>query len=147
MPVWALGLSCEPLAASGPPGFHTTARELQTRTFEGSGEKTPKERQKERNGGGGGKKKKRKILGLPTLRGPTMTHRNRLTKIGLAGIGLAKIGLAKVGLFRFKGREGGGEEGRGEWVKGRGEEGIKGGLTPLPPSSPSENPEAPLSTQ
>ena len=31
--VWTLWLSCETLAASGPPGLHTTARELQTRTF------------------------------------------------------------------------------------------------------------------
>ena len=27
MHVWSSGLSCEALAASGPPGFHTTARE------------------------------------------------------------------------------------------------------------------------
>ena len=34
MRVWALGLSCETPAASGPPGLHTTARELQTCTFQ-----------------------------------------------------------------------------------------------------------------
>ena len=37
VPIWALGLSCETPAASGPPGLHTTTRELQTRTIEGSG--------------------------------------------------------------------------------------------------------------
>ena len=34
MHVWALGLWCETPAASGPPGLHTTTRELQTCTFE-----------------------------------------------------------------------------------------------------------------
>ena len=34
MPVWALGLWCETPAASGPSGFHTTTRELQTCTLE-----------------------------------------------------------------------------------------------------------------
>ena len=33
----ALGLSCETPAASGPPGLHTTTRELQTYTFDGPG--------------------------------------------------------------------------------------------------------------
>ena len=33
--VWALGLSCEAPAVSGPPGLHKTTRELQTRTFDG----------------------------------------------------------------------------------------------------------------
>ena len=37
MLVWALGLSCETPAASGPPGLHTTTRELQTCTFERPG--------------------------------------------------------------------------------------------------------------
>ena len=58
--VWALGLSCEAPAASGPPGLHMTTREHQTCTFEGPGlqktppkfnEKTPKERGKERKFG------------------------------------------------------------------------------------------------
>ena len=53
--LWALGLSCEAPAASGPPGFHTKARELQTFTFESPGastpkfnERTPRVREKER---------------------------------------------------------------------------------------------------
>ena len=37
MHIWALGLSCETPAASGPPGLLTTARELQTCTFQGPG--------------------------------------------------------------------------------------------------------------
>ena len=36
-----LGLSCETPAAPKPPGFHTTARELQTRTYKGRPSKTP----------------------------------------------------------------------------------------------------------
>ena len=46
----ALGLSCETPTASGPPGLHTTARELQTCTFETPPkfhEKTPREGRKE----------------------------------------------------------------------------------------------------
>ena len=68
------------------PGFHTTARELQTCTFQAPGaskhhqnsaRRHPRERQKERNGGGRGKKK-RKFLGPPPfcappfLEGPTI---------------------------------------------------------------------------
>ena len=37
MHVWALGLSCETPAASGPPRLHMTTRELQTCTFERPG--------------------------------------------------------------------------------------------------------------
>ena len=33
MCTFGVGLWCETPAASGPPGFHTTARELQTCTF------------------------------------------------------------------------------------------------------------------
>ena len=60
-----------------PPGFHQTARELQTRTFEGpdlqkhhqnSTRRPPRERRKSENGGGRGKKK-REILG-PHSSGP-----------------------------------------------------------------------------
>ena len=75
----------DPLWFLVPPGFHTTARELQTCTFKGPGaskkppnfhEKTPREREKEpkwvRE-----REKKREILGLqplgpPTLRAPTL---------------------------------------------------------------------------
>ena len=58
--VWSSrAVVCEPLRPGlvGPPGFHTTARELQTCTFEGPGlqktppkfnEKTPREGRKER---------------------------------------------------------------------------------------------------
>ena len=53
--VWALGL-CETSAASGPPGFHTTTRELQTCTFDPSASHTtrkpredPQRETKERN--------------------------------------------------------------------------------------------------
>ena len=61
----------------GSPGFHMTARELQTCTFQGSGlqtppkfnEKTPRETQKEQNGGGKGKNKS-EILGGPAEGGP-----------------------------------------------------------------------------
>ena len=61
----------------GPPGFHTTAQELQTCTFQAPPlqtppkfhEKTPRQKQKERNGGGRGKKK-REILGPPPFRAP-----------------------------------------------------------------------------
>ena len=35
MHVWVLGLSCETPAALGPPGLHTTTRELFTYTFDG----------------------------------------------------------------------------------------------------------------
>ena len=63
----------------GPPGFHTTTRELQTCTCQGPAlqtppkfhEKTPRERQKERNWGRE-KEKKARNFGPPTLRGPTL---------------------------------------------------------------------------
>ena len=56
-------------AALGPPGLHTTARELQTCTFEGRGfqshhqfhETTPKRGRKNENSGGSGKKKNAKF--------------------------------------------------------------------------------------
>ena len=63
----------------GPPALDTTARELQTRTFERSGasetppkfhEKTPRERQKERKREREREKKKREILGPPPFGAP-----------------------------------------------------------------------------
>ena len=62
----------------GPPGFHTTARELQTCTFEGSGlhtppkfnEETHSERQKERNSEILGGLAEGPAEGCPTLGGP-----------------------------------------------------------------------------
>ena len=63
--VWALGLSCENPAASGPPGLHMTTRELQTCTFERTGasnttkiprKRPTKEGGKNKNCGGRGKK-------------------------------------------------------------------------------------------
>ena len=115
-------LWCETPAASGLPGVHTTTRELQTCTFEGSGasnttkfprEDTQRERQKKSEiSGGSGEKKKREILGPPTLRcsiflglgstlwGLTMTHTPD-PEMGWPKIGLAKTGLAEVGLFQM----------------------------------------------
>ena len=58
----------------GPPGFHTTARELQTCTFEGAGasktppkfhEKTPREREKKSENGCGRGEKRSEILDGP----------------------------------------------------------------------------------
>ena len=74
----ALGLSCETLAASGPPELHMTTEELRTCTFSGPGaskhhQKTtrrpPERDKKSENGGGRGKKKKERNVGLSTLRG------------------------------------------------------------------------------
>ena len=63
---------------SGPPGFHTTVRELQTRTFGGPGPsnttKIPREdtqrETKRAKMGAGEEKKKARNFGPPTLRGP-----------------------------------------------------------------------------
>ena len=65
----------KPRRPLGPPGFHTTARELQTCTFEGTGlqkhhqnstRRPPeRDREKERKWERKRKKKKREILGLP----------------------------------------------------------------------------------
>ena len=71
---------------AGPPGFHTTARELQTRTFDGPGpsktppkfhEKTPRETQKERNGDGRGELK-REMMGPH----PSAPHSSGLPRFG-----------------------------------------------------------------
>ena len=75
---WALGLSCETPAVFWPPGFHTTARELETCTYEALQtppkfhEKPPREREKRNKNCDGRGKKKREILGSPTLRGSTL---------------------------------------------------------------------------
>ena len=61
--VWALGLSCQAPSALRPPRFHTTARELQTSTFQDPGASNTT---KIRRG-----KKKARNFGPPTLRGPT----------------------------------------------------------------------------
>ena len=80
--VWALGLSCETPAA--PPdrvrrGSHTTARELQTCTFQGpcasNTTKIPRKRPKDRgkrikNCGGRGKKKSAKFWAPPPFGAP-----------------------------------------------------------------------------
>ena len=71
-------LACRVPATSGPPGLHTTTRELQTCTFQGPGtsnttkipRKDPKTEKKERKLWRESEKK-REILGPPTLRGPT----------------------------------------------------------------------------
>ena len=109
MHVWALGLSCETPAA--PPdraaGAHTTARELQTCTFERPGasnttkipRKRPKEREKRKKTVAGEGKKKREILGPhrsgPHSLGPHHDTKNIGQKIGLTKIGLAKIGFGQ----------------------------------------------------
>ena len=73
---WALGLSCEPPTVFGPPGFHTTARELETCTFEALQtppkfhEKPPREREKELKMWR--ERKKTRNFGPPTLRGSTL---------------------------------------------------------------------------
>ena len=80
--VWALGLSCETSAASGPPGLHTTARELQTRTFEFPGAsnttKIPREdsqRETKRAKMGAGEKKRAKFWAPhPSLSHPSGSH-------------------------------------------------------------------------
>ena len=127
MHVWALGLSCETPAASGPPGPHTTTRELQTRTFTGSGAsnttKIPRQdtqRDTKRAKSWRERKKKNAILGSPPFgapffggqsrfgqsRPPKFWPNSRLAKVGqicLAKVGLAKVGqicLAKVGLAK-----------------------------------------------
>ena len=70
----------------GPPGFHTTTRELQTCTFERPGasnttkipRKRPKEREEKMKNCGGRVKKKREILGPhhsgPHRSGPSGPH-------------------------------------------------------------------------
>ena len=107
---------CETPAASGPPGLHTTTRELQTCTFDSPGAsnttKIPRAdpRKTKRAKMGRERDKKVRHFGLPTLRGPTLrgphpsghtdcetTKTHMLAKNGLAKIGLAKIGLAKIG--------------------------------------------------
>ena len=72
------------LAPSGPPGFHTTARELQTCTFKGPGasnttkfprEDPQRERKRAKMGAGEGKKSAKfwaLRLRAPTLRAPTL---------------------------------------------------------------------------
>ena len=76
MHVWALGLSCETRAASGPPGLHTTTRELRTCTFDGPAlpnttkkprEPPPERETKRANMEREREKKKRNFLGPPTL--------------------------------------------------------------------------------
>ena len=76
------GLSCETLAVLGPPGLHTTAQELQTRTFEGRGfqshhqfhKTTSKRGRKNENSGARGKICE--ILAPTTLRGPDTSGPN-----------------------------------------------------------------------
>ena len=122
MPVWALGLSCETPAASGPPGRAPNVHIASPGAYQNSTRRHPERDRKSKNGGGRGKKKSAKILG-PHPSGPHHdTHQqnglanNGLAKIGLAKKGLAKIvqirmaktGLAKVGPFRRDGGRGSG---------------------------------------
>ena len=107
-----------------PPGFHTTAQELQMCTFQAPAlqtppkfhEKTPRKKQKERNGGGRGKKARNfgpSTLPGPTLRGPEVVvllcffhlmfsffflkKEGQKTETPI----LAKVGLSKVGHPNF----------------------------------------------
>ena len=67
-------------AASGPPGLHTTTRELQTCTFEGPGlqkhhqnsTRRPPEREEKNEFCGGRGTKKREIFGPPPFGAPTL---------------------------------------------------------------------------
>ena len=75
MHIWALGLSCEPPAALGPPGFHSTTEELQTCTFQAPAfkntTKIPLEGHPERHKKSEmvvGERKNREILGTPPFR-------------------------------------------------------------------------------
>ena len=91
-------------------GLHTTARQLQTCTFEGPGasnttkisrEHLSRERQKKRKCELERESNARNFGAPPFGAQPCMTHtrsRNGLAKIGQ--IRMAKTGLAKVGLFR-----------------------------------------------
>ena len=86
MHVWALGLTCETPAALGPSGLHTTARELQTCTFQGPGasnttknstRRHPERDTKKENCGGEGKKSAKfwaSHLSPPTLRALSGPH-------------------------------------------------------------------------
>ena len=104
MHIWALGLSCETPAASGPPGFHTTAQETQKRA------KLWRERGKKREIWGPHHPRVFVLLGFFSSccsvffffekEGHEIETRI-LAKVGqlrLAKVGLAKVGLAKVGL-------------------------------------------------
>ena len=104
MHVWALWLSCKTPPASGPPGLHTTARELQTRTFERPGAsnttKIPREdpQRESKINFRRDREKKARNFGPPTLRPPTFRaptpttntpppHQKKLAKCGLAKFG------------------------------------------------------------
>ena len=129
MHVCALGLSCETLAASGPPGLHTTTREPKRahltppalQTPPKFHEKTPRERQKDRTWGGEREKKTQNFwpphpsgpppFGAPTLLCPTFsgfwpptlrvrTDCETTETLILAKNGLAKNGLPKNGLAK-----------------------------------------------
>ena len=110
---------------TGPPGLHTTTRELQTRTFDRLGTsnttKIPRENPRERRKNeisGGREKKKREILGLPpfgphlsapsirapnpsgrTFSGLAPTPSGPPPKTKLAKCGLAKFGQQKMAKF------------------------------------------------
>ena len=108
MHVWALGLWCETPTASGPPGLHTTTRELQTGTFDGPGaskhhQKTTRRHtaRETKSENGGGRRKKAQNFGHPTLRGPIFSGfrpgqkwngQNLTNQIRMAKTGLVKVG-------------------------------------------------------
>ena len=101
-----LWLSCETPAASGPPGLHTTTRELKTYTFDGPGaskhhQKTtrrPPERQKDWKWSGRGKKSA-KFWAPPFAANceTTKTLIRAKTDWPKTDNGLAKNGLAQIG--------------------------------------------------
>ena len=113
-----LWLLCEPRAPK-PPGFHTTARELQTHTFQRSGlqkhhqnatTKTP-ERERRMNFVAGGGKKRAKFGAVQGKGGPAE---------GLSGGGVVRRkgcpaeGLSGGGVVRWWGFKGG-SNGKGSW--------------------------------
>ena len=82
--VWALGLSCETPRALGPPGLHTTTRELQTCTFESPGlrkhhqnstRRHPERETKRAKMEAGEREKKSEILGPPIFGAPKFRAR------------------------------------------------------------------------
>ena len=104
---WALGLSCETPAASGPV-LHTTTRELQTRTLKGSGAsnttKIPREDTQidtKRAKWWESEKKKARNFGASTLRG---FHPSGLPPFGASTLqGFHPPGLPPFGASTLRG--------------------------------------------
>ena len=84
-----------------PPGFNTTARELQSCTLEGPGVSNttniPRKETQVREGNCSERREKREILGPPTLLGPTLRGPQfaRWPEAGKAALARSGIGLNK----------------------------------------------------